>query len=269
MVTNGIPPIVVGTFQNDSYENLLAVVGECVRKGIYGFDTAPSYGTEDFLGRAIREQYKVCSRKDFFVSTKIDAWQMQDGNIDLFVKNALKKTGLEYFDMLLIHWPIEEYITSTWEAMCRLKDMGVVKNIGICNVRVRHLEKLKKEGIEPSFIQIERHPLRVCELEMQYCKANDIIVFAYSPLCRMHPHLSKNDALNALSRKYGKSLSQIILRWHIETGSRPIFMTKKIERIHENVDIFDFSLQKEDVETISALNENYKIFLESWGCPGF
>ena len=92
---------------------------------------------------------------------------------------------------------------------------------------------------------------------------------SYSPLCQMDERLRTNKKLKQISEKYGKNIGQVILRWHIDTGCIPVFMSRKPDRVKENLDIFDFSLTKEEIKIISSLNENYKLFLESWGCLGF
>ena len=268
-----IPQIILGTFQNKRYEDLLGVVDAAISNGCMAFDTAPSYGTEIDLGRALHtcmEKYGM-KRNELYVSDKVDAWQMikHKGDVRPFVLDAVRKMDMEYMDIVWIHWPIEEYLDNTWKSLTVLKEEGLVKEIGICNVRVRHLQRLNEKGCLPKFIQIERHPLRTCNAEMEYCNDNNIMVFDYSPICRMHPDLRNSDVLKSISEKYGKNIGQVILRWHVDTGAVPIFMSKKPSRVKENLDIFDFSLTEKEMEIITSLNKNYKIFLESWGCPGF
>ncbi|MCM1078507.1 MAG: aldo/keto reductase [Bacteroidales bacterium] len=267
------PKLMIGTFQNKNYKSLLDVVRVSVENGFFGFDTAPSYGTELYLGRAIRECCNAMNlkRENFFLSDKVDAWQMykSDGEIRPYVENALKKIDTEYIDLLYIHWPIDKYLDKTWRCFMELVSEGIVKNVGICNVRVRHLKQWESRGINPNYVQIERHPLRTCSAELDYCAQHKIKVFAYSPLCRMHPMIKDSSYLESLSEKYKKKVAQIILRWHIDSGVIPVFMSTKPSRIKENIDIFDFSLTDEEINVISSMNQNYKIFLESWGCPGF
>lgn len=268
-----LPNILLGTFQCKQYEGLKNVVDAAMQVGIRGFDTAPSYGTEKKLGKAINEcstKYKI-KREDLFISDKIDAWQMQEGNgnISKYVKSALHMMKLDFLDLLLIHWPIADYLENTWNSFNDMQKQGLVQHIGICNVRVRHLEQMKLVGIEPECIQIERHPLRICDKEMDYCHKHGISVLSYSPLCRMHSDLCNSLVLNELTDKYNKNIGQIILRWQLDTNAVPVFMSKNPIRIKDNIDIFDFSLTKEEIEKINLLNTNYKIFLESWGCPGF
>lgn len=267
------PSIIIGTFGNTCFTELYNVVEAGISHGISAFDTAPSYGTEGMLGKVLRhciDTYHL-NRSQLFVSDKIDAWQMQkyNGKIDSLVKKTIIDMGIQYLDILFIHWPIEEYLPQTWENMKLLKENGLVKEIGICNVRRRHLEKWKLVGISPKNVQIERHPLRTCQEDVAYCKDNGIKVYSYSPLCRMHQSLRRSEILQSLSAKYNKSIGQIILRWHLDSGTIPVFMSKNPLRIKENVDILGFSLTQEEISVINTLNCNYKIYLESWGCPGF
>lgn len=268
-----VPKIMIGTFRNNNYQELFDVVCAAVESGFTGFDTAPSYKSEKALGKAISEAAKKygLDRKDFFISDKIDAWQMQEGNGDIrkYVTDAISKMDVDYIDLLLIHWPIPEYMDSTWTCFEKLYQEGVVKNIGICNLRVRHLQKYIRYDIPPQFLQIERHPLRTCLQEIEFCKEHGIRVMSYSPICQMDIRLRNSMILQKLSEKYDKNIGQVILRWHVDTDCIPVFMSKKTNRVKENLDIFDFQLDKEEIDAISSLNENYKIFLESWGCLGF
>lgn len=265
--------IVLGTFQNNNSQDLLNVVDAAFLHGCTAFDTAPSYGTEVDLGKALEfcmDKYHV-SRKNVFVSDKVDAWQMiQDrGNVNKYVQGALEKMNLEYFDIVWVHWPIAEFIEPTWKSLLELQKKGLLKDIGICNVRTRHLTAMAEHGILPKYIQIERHPLRICQDELNYCKSNGIEVFSYSPICLMHKDLKDSSLLKRIADKYRKNIGQIMLRWHIDTNATPIFMSKNPKRVAENLNIFDFELTEYEVDEISSLNQNYKIFLESWGCPGF
>lgn len=268
-----IPQLMVGTFQNNNYSELLNVVCAAVECGYTGFDTAPSYKSEVALGMAIHEAGKRynLSRDKFFISDKIDAWQMQEGNGDIrkFVTEAILKMDIGYVDLLLVHWPVPEYLDNTWKCFEQLYIEGLVKNIGICNVRVRHLKKCIEYNITPQYIQIERHPLRTCEAELDFCREHNIKVMSYSPICQMDERLKHSEILQRLSLKYKKNIGQIILRWHIDTGCIPVFMSKKPDRVRKNLDIFDFYLTEDEINDISSLNIRYKLFLESWGCAGF
>ena len=268
-----IPPIIFGTFQYKSLDELSPMIRSAYENGIVGFDTSPSYNTEEILGSALS---KLCSsvgiqRNRLLIQDKVDGWQMEEskGRIANYVKHSIAKLRSEYIDVLFIHWPFPEYLAETWQTFAELKKAGYIKKIGLSNVRRRHVEKLLREtGIMPDAIQIERHPLRICKEDVEYFKKEGIIVEAYSPVCRMDKRLVESKLLNEIALKHSKTIGQVILRWHIDTGVVPVFMTKKDSRIIENVDIFNFSLSIEEVEKISSMDINYKIFVESVCCPG-
>ncbi|MBQ9204533.1 MAG: aldo/keto reductase [Prevotella sp.] len=269
-----LPWIFMGTFQNRDYDLLLENVREGLHCNVMGYDTAPSYKSEKSLGKALKTliSEEVVKREDLFVSDKIDAWQMQEGNGDVrvYIKEALREMQLSYFDLILIHWPIADYLFPTLKCLLGMKEEGIIRNLGVCNVRLGHLKRIHSNiGILPDFIQNEIHPLNTCDEVVDWCNENHVSMMAYSPLCRMNVKISESLLLKELSAKYNRSIGQIILRWHLERGVIPVFMTHKPKRIAENTAIRDFTLDKNDVERISMMNENYKIFLESNGCPAY
>lgn len=254
-------------------KGLLAVVESAIAGGIHRFDTAPSYGTESVLGQVLMHVFKDAGieRQDISVQSKIDAWQMQEtgGDIRKHVERAIAEMQIDYLDLLLIHWPVPEYMDATWEYMVRAREQGLTKQIGICNVRMRQLEQYSRYNELPQVIQIERNPLRICEKEVLFCNEHGIEVQAYSPLCKMDERIRNSTVIRNIAAKYYKSEGQVVLRWHQDTGVVPVFTSTKPQRILEYADIFDFSLTEEEKIEISSLNENYKMYLESWLCPGF
>ena len=273
---NNMPGMLFGSFQITDEEQLYAIVEEAYRCGIKGFDTSPSYRSEAAVSRAINRYISAHNdvhREDFFFQTKIDEWQMiaKQGEIRPFVGATLKKIGQDYLDLLLIHWPQPDYFTATWKSMEKLYESGRVKAIGLCNVGERHVRLLEKAGanICPMVVQNEIHPLNTFEKSTQFLQDRGIVVQSYCPLCRMQPELTEKPLWKELTEKYGKSLAQIVLRWHIQRGLIPIVKTSKVKRVAENAEAMKFTLDAEDMERISGLNENFKIFLESRCCPGY
>lgn len=268
-----IPKIIFGTFQYCNQEELNPIITAAYKNGIVGFDTSPSYNTENILGVSLNRliiQEKL-QRHNLFIQDKIDGWQMETskGHIEKYVENSIAALNCNYIDVLFVHWPFPNYLKETWITFSKLKQSGIIKYIGLSNVRERHVKSLISEtGIVPDVVQIERHPLRTCLKDIEYFHSNNILVEAYSPVCRMDKRLLNSDILNSISKKYNKSIGQVILRWHIDTNVVPVFMTKKISRINENMNIFDFSLTKDEILSINNLNINYKIFVESVCCPG-
>lgn len=255
------------------YDGMKSVVKTALEYGITGFDTAPSYKTEIPLSKVLKEclQELELTRNDVFIQTKIDAWQCQEGptSIKKHIKTSLESTNLEFFDSLLIHWPVPEYQLYTWKTLVELKNEGIIKHIGVCNVRKRQLVTFLDYDFNPEIIQIERNPLFVCSEEVDFCKNNNMIIQAYSPLCKMDQRIQKNEILIELSKKYNKDIGQIVLRWHLDTGVVPIFTSKNINRIKQYSQLNDFCLTNEEIISINKLNINYKLYLESWACPGF
>ena len=249
-----------------------AVISRAFDNEITTFDTAPSYGTEELLGRIIHKQCKIrgVSRNAVKLQTKIDAWQMQgiEGrSIADYVGDALVKLQTDYIDSLLIHWPVPEYVENTWKQMEKLKKAGIVCKIGICNVRIRHLKQFMDYKLD--IVQIERHPLMVFGEEVAFCNEHGIEIQAYSPLCKMDERIKESEIIKQIGQKYGKSQGQTVLRWHLDSGVIPIFTTSKTERVVEYSSIDDFALMKKEIESINGMNENYKMYLESVTCPGF
>lgn len=268
-----IPPLLLGTFEFQNENELKPIILSSIENNIIGFDTSPSYNTENILGNILECISKMGIKKteELFIQDKIDGWQMEStkGHIHKFIDISLKRLKRDYIDVVFIHWPFPDYLNETWTSLKQIQDEGKIKYIGLSNVRTRHLKKIIKEtNIKPNIIQIERHPLRTCEEEIQYCHTNHINIEAYSPVCRMDSRLTESKILQSISEKYKKNIGQIILRWHIDTGVTPVFMTKKTNRILENSQIFDFALEPQEIEAINSLNANYKIFVESVCCPG-
>lgn len=262
-----------GLSSEKQYEPLLNLVARAIENGIMRFDTAPSYGCEDVLGRVFNQLMGrgVVLREHLWIQDKIDAWQMQEGNgsVERFIDEALKKMQLDYFDCVLIHWPVPEWRDSTLRSLMSAKECGKINSVGICNVQKRQLLDLEASKLLPDVVQIERNPLRICADEIDFCHGHGIEVQSYSPLCKFRPEIRESTVLKSISEKHGRSIGQVVMRWHIDTGVYPIFTTKKAARIVEYSDIFMFSLDKEDITAINEMNRNYKIYLESVACPGF
>ena len=273
ILNNGIeiPKLVLGSFNIKNRETMQDMINSAISCGITAFDTSPSYGSEGILGEAL--QAVSVNRQDVFLSDKIDGIQMatSNGDIERFVDVSLEKLKTDYIDLLLVHWPFEQYLTKTWQSMVRLRDIGKVRSIGLCNIDKNKYIQLKEitDIAIPNVIQIELSPLRTAERDVNFFKDQGICVEAYSPLCRMIPAIRENVVLQEIANKYHRTLSQIILRWHLERQVIPVFTSTKEQRIRENADILHFSLNPDDISIINELDENFKLYPESFGCPGY
>lgn len=168
--------------------------------------------------------------------------------------------NIEYLDLYLMHWPYPDKFKNTWREMEKIYDEGLVRAIGVCNFCEHHFKALfQSANIIPAINQIELHPLFSQSKTVNFCKQNKIQIMSYSPLARMDKNLIENSNLIKLSKKYNKTVVQIILRWNIELDYSTITKTSTFKRIHENIDIFDFTLSDQEINLINNLNRDYRI----------
>ena len=241
--------------------------------GFYSIDTSRNYHTEPLVGKTVKmlQREKHITRDNIFVSTKIEIPSQINGKIEASVNASLKRLKLDYIDLILIHWPLPGNFIETYRKLIAVYNSGKVKAIGLCNCRERHLLKLIESdvGVIPMVNQIECHPLRNASKIKELCAAHSILVEAYSPLCKMINQIRENKILANLSKRYNKTISQIILRWHIQNNVIPVFKTSTPERVKENLDIFDFNLSADDISLIDGIDVDYHFFPESVCCPGY
>ena len=250
---NHIPQLGYGVWQVGNDE-AIAAVSEALKVGYRHIDTAAIYGNEEGTGKAIKES--GIARGDIYLTTKL--WNSDQGyesTLKAF-DTSLKKLGTDYVDLYLIHWPIpaKDLFMETWRAFIKLKEEGRVKSIGVSNFRTADLERILKESdVTPVLNQIELHPqFQQDELRLFHSK-HDIATEAWSPLGQ--GKILENPVLTAIAKAHGKSVAQIILRWHIETGNIVIPKSVTPARIKENFDIFDFSLNGTDHDAITKLDK--------------
>ena len=253
-----IPCVGFGTWQTPDGEVATNSVREAIACGYRHIDTAAVYGNEEGVGLGIRQS--GIAREELFVTTKV--WNSDHG-YDSTLKAfdlSMKKLGLEYCDLYLIHWPNpiqfrdcwEEKNAQTWKAMEKLYFEGRVRAIGISNFQPHHiLSLLKSATILPMVNQMCLHPAQNQTEMVEYCKKLGIVLEAYSPLGT--GALLKQPEILACAEKYGKSPAQILLRWSLQKGFLPLPKSVTAQRIRENTDIFSFELEGEDVARLSAL----------------
>lgn len=275
-LSNGVemPTMAIGTNWMN-YKELYAVMKAGFEAGFRAVDTARDYGNEPVVGEVLRDVLRDVglSRSDIFLTTKIGNGQQIAGNISEQIDLSLKNLKTDYVDLWLMHWPYPDYFESTWKKMIDVyRNTSKVKAIGVANYQVRHFEQLLggKPDIVPMVNQMEYHPLRTAQEIKAYMQLHDIRLQAYAPLCRLIEPLKNAPILHELSRKYNKSIGQIILRWHVQQGDvMPVFKSYKPARFQENIDVFDFELTPDEMTAIYALNIDYKYHIESCNCPGY
>lgn len=248
-----MPTIGFGTWKISNVE-APQIVGEALNSGYRMIDTATVYENEEGVGIAIKES--ALTRAEIFLSTKI--WSSCHGYDSSLraMDVSLKKLQTDYIDLYLIHWPnptLDKYIP-TWKALARLHKEGLAKSIGVCNFHIPHLQRLLDEtGIVPAVNQIELHPyFQQNELREFHIK-HGIVTESWSPLAR--GEIFSDPIIVMLAQKYKKTAAQIILRWHFENGLIAIPKSVKTNRILENLDIFDFHLNGEDLTLMTTVDK--------------
>ncbi|WP_374721752.1 aldo/keto reductase [Peribacillus tepidiphilus] len=259
---NGVkmPWFGIGVFKVEEGPELVNAVKTAIKHGYRSVDTAAIYENEEGVSKGIQEGLKEAgiSREELFVTSKV--WNADLGYESTIAayETSLKKLGLEYLDLYLIHWPVEGKYRDAWRALETLYKEGRVKAIGVSNFQIHHLEDLMKDAeIKPMVNQVERHP-RLTQKELQaFCQNNGIQLEAWSPL--MQGQLLDNEVLQEIADKHNKSVAQIILRWDLQHGVVIIPKSTKEHRIVENANVFDFELTKEEMQIIDDLNQNYRV----------
>lgn len=225
-------------------------------------DTSRAYaGSEYVIGKSI-----LHNRDKYFIATKLCNTDQYNHKIEQGFMTSLKNLNTDHVDLYLMHWPVEgEYINS-WRIMETLYEKGLAKSIGVCNCNIHHLEELRKHAkIMPMVNQFECHPLFTQNELRAYCKENNIQVMAYTPTARMDNRLFKT-VLPKLAKKYGKTVAQIIIRWHIQIGNIPIVNTSNLQHLAQNYDVFDFELTEEEIESITKININSRLRYDPDNC---
>lgn len=266
-----LPSLCVGTNRMDR-QLLDAVVPAAIKAGFRFFDSAQAYGNEAIVGAAIKTAMEAngLSRSEVFITTKVDNSRQVGRDMRRELDSSLRQLQMDYVDLWLQHWPYPDYFIDNFRQMVDLLASGRIKSIGIANPRIRHLQELyDATGLLPYVIQIELHPFRQVPELLSFCKQHGIQVAAYSPFCFMVDRLKHNPLLVELGDKYGKSVGQIVLRWHLQRGVLPVFRSEKGTRFSENVKVFDFALGEDDMNRIATLDEDYKFIPESLHCPGY
>lgn len=222
------------------------------------FDTSGAYGfNEEILGSALKE---VGNRKNIKLISKVSNSAQRKGNIRKALEDSLRKLGIDYLDLYLIHWPQTGTFIDTYLQMEKLYEEGLIKGIGVCNFHRHHIEELmQKASIVPMVNQIELHPLFTQDSLVNYCYAKDIQIMAYSPIARMHDVLMKSKPIYDLSKKHNCSPVQIILRWHYQLNYIAIPRTTNITHFEEFLAITDFELETKEIAWINSLNDNIRL----------
>lgn len=248
-----IPQIGLGTASlND--EQIAPVIVSAIEAGYRHIDTAYRYENQRGVGKGIRDS--GIPREEVFVTTKLDGEFQGNDRAIAGLDACLQQLGMDYVDLLLIHWPLPQrnaYV-STWKTFEKLVETGKVRSIGVSNFKPAHLERLFAETtIRPVANQIQLNPRITRTEQHSYDQAHDIVIVAWSPLGQGKDLLDE-PTLKTIATGHNKTPAQIALRWFIELGIVAIPRSSNPERLRQNIDVFDFTLTAAEVAAISALD---------------
>ncbi|MGN1407794.1 aldo/keto reductase [Lactobacillus sp.] len=249
-----IPKLGFGTYKINGFQGVHQI-RQAIENGYRLLDSASRYENEGALGRAIRES--SVPRSELFVTSKLPGAHHAYKEAINELEEGLMRSGLDYFDLYLIHWPnpLEDHYVEAWQALADAQRFGLVRSIGVSNFEPAHLDRIIKEtGVTPAVNQVELHPYWSSREVREYDDAHGIVTEAWSPLMRAGEVFEKK-VIQDLAQKYGKHPAQVILRWETQLGVLPIPKASSSKHQLSNLDIFDFKLTDEEVEQITALDK--------------
>lgn len=256
---NKIPLVGFGTYKAKEQEGIEAIT-TAISKGYSLIDTAAKYENEEAIGKGIKASGVL--REEIYITSKLWRENLGFESTKKEFENSLRRLNLDYIDLYLIHWPAnaknydnwQKTNADTWRAMEELQAEGKIKSIGVSNFFREHLEALfETANVIPAINQIEFHPGYWQQELVEYCKSKNIVVESWSPLARGKVFV--NEVLQAIAKKYNKSVSQVCLRWIIQHDVIVIPKSTSPNRIEENINLFDFELNAVDMERINNLPE--------------
>ena len=259
-----MPILGLGVYQTPPGRVTQNSVKFALKLGYRHVDTARIYGNEADVGEAVRESGIL--REDLFVTTKLwNSDQGYDSTLRAY-EASLKRLGLDYVDLYLVHFPVPDVRKESWRAMETLFKKGRCRAIGVSNFTIRHLEELTEESdVIPSVNQVEFHPFLYQKELLDYCQGKRIQVEAYSPLARGERF--KQPRILSLAKKYSKTPAQLMIRWGIQHGVVVIPKSTREERIRENSQVFDFDISDNDMMSLDSLNEDLRLNWDPTSVP--
>ncbi|MFV0395178.1 MAG: aldo/keto reductase [Coprobacillaceae bacterium] len=259
-LNNGIkiPKAGFGVFQIRDKEECIQCVHNAIKAGYRLIDTAQSYGNEEAVGEAIN----TCgvAREELFITTKV--WISNAGyeKAKASILESLEKLQLDYLDLMLIHQPLSDYY-GTYKAMEELYKEGKIKAIGVSNFYPDRLTDIAMfSEIVPQVNQVEVNPFQQQIEAQQNMEKHNVQIQAWAPFAEGKNDMFNNPTLKAIGDKHNKSIAQVILRWLSQRNVVSLAKSSSIERMKENINIFDFELTKEEMEVIAGLDKKESSF---------
>lgn len=261
-LNNGIkmPTQGFGVFQIPDATVCGQAVTDAINVGYRLIDTASVYQNEQAVGAAIRKS--GIPREELFITTKAWISEMGYDRTRRAFESSLARLGLDYIDLYLVHMPFGDYY-SAWKVMEGLYAAGRVRAIGVCNFEPdRLLDLCRNVKVVPAVNQVETHPYTQQTEAIRIMQSLGIQIEAWSPLAEGRNGLFTHPVLSAIGHKYGKSVAQVVLRWHLQRGVAAIPKSVHKERMAENFAIGDFLLSDEDMEAIATMDTGHSTILD-------
>ncbi|HHY51276.1 MAG TPA: aldo/keto reductase [Alphaproteobacteria bacterium] len=250
---NTIPQLGLGVWQVPP-DITARVVLDGIKAGYRSIDTAQGYNNEEGVGEAIRRA--EVPRSELFITSKLrNGAHARDLALRSF-DETMHKLGIEQLDLFLIHWPIpsQNKYAEAWKTLVELRDQGRIRSIGVSNFNPDHIERIIGEtGVTPTVNQIELHPTFQQRDKRAFHNEHGIRIESWSPLGQGRE--LDNAEIKKIADKHGKSVAQTIIRWHLQQGLIVIPKSTHKERIEENFNVFDFTLDEADMAAIDALDD--------------
>jgi 2,5-diketo-D-gluconate reductase A len=253
-LANGVlmPRIGLGSWpMNDAQASV--AVAQALRLGWRHVDTAENYGNESGVGQGIRDS--GIPRAEIFVTSKFNKQWHSIAGVRQACEASLKRLGLDYLDLFLIHWPNpqQDRFVEAFQGLVEVMNAGLVRAIGVSNFKPHHLQKLFDNQLVPHVNQIQLDPYHNRDDIVALHQAKGIVTESWSPIGRGGPLLS-DPVILSIAQQLDKTPGQIILRWHVEHGYVPLPKSASASRQQQNVQVFDFSLTPSQIQAIDALH---------------
>ncbi len=288
-----IPCIGLGTASLSSSE-MTNSIRAAYQNGCTLVDTANAYQSESFIGHSIEELTRegVLKREDLFLSSKVGdklndksrpigyyfynspSAPCHDTKLVVYdqVERSLKHLKTDYIDLMLIHWPYYDVLNDIWKCLEELYDQKVLRAIGVSNCKIRHIQRiLRTANYAPMVNQFNVSPINTCVDDYEFCRKNDIVMEAYSPLYTLKSPVKNGyiSVIEGIAQAHNKSCSQIVLRWYYQKGIVRIPKSSNVLRIKSNINIFDFVLSEDEMNRMDGINRDFNFLVESVFCPGY
>lgn len=246
-------------------EEYIKAVVNAIQFGYRWIDYSCAYGDGTLLGEAVGRS--GIKREELTITTRVSNHAQLQHCIKEEFWEFLRNAGLAYVDILQFHWPVTGCYLDTWREMEKLYEEGYVKHLGVANCHQHHLEEIFKIcKYQPEVGQFEIHPLFTQKPLIEFYKQHDIVVCAYTPMARFDDRLMRLPILKKIGERYGKSVTQVVLRWHLQNDVMPLVRAMNPIHQKEDLDVFDFVLTEEEMRLIDAININSRLRYDPDNC---